>query len=179
MDYDEYESSLSQQGSSMALAGLIHNHTYLASDSSHSQDPTLHPYSYKNRQLKKKLAAESENMSAAAMNKQQETRDEQLLKANNIQIDLFHVINSSAEELSELINVYRLNKDQVNVIKDIRRRGKNKVAAQICRKRKLDSIDTLREDVDRLRDMKEKLQDDHRQMQNEVISKKLDTKKKN
>ena len=39
------------------------------------------------------------------------------------------------------------NPFQVKLCRDIRRRGKNKVAAQNCRKRKLDTIEELQSQV--------------------------------
>ena len=50
------------------------------------------------------------------------------------------IINSSVEEFNQMISNKKLTNDQIKLIRDIRRRGKNKVAAQNCRKRKLDII---------------------------------------
>jgi nuclear factor erythroid 2-related factor 1/3 len=148
----------------------MHNHTYLSNSNGYSSDSnaeTYHPYSYKNKLKKQRAAAEEGSLSKAA-NRQQEIRDMQLLKANNIGLELSQVIDSSAEELSELIQACGLDKDQINVIKDIRRRGKNKVAAQICRKRKLDSIDSLKEDVTQLKELKARLHANYRMMHDEI-----------
>lgn len=46
---------------------------------------------------------------------------------------------------------------QIALIRDIRRRGKNKVAAQNCRKRKLDVIYTLEDEMTELQRMRDKL----------------------
>lgn len=51
----------------------------------------------------------------------------------------------------------QFNEAQLALIRDIRRRGKNKVAAQNCRKRKLENIVELEQDLDHLKDEKEKL----------------------
>lgn len=57
------------------------------------------------------------------------------------------IIDSSVEEFTELMNQYQLTDAQQQLIRDIRRRGKNKMAAQNCRKRKMEVIGTLEEQV--------------------------------
>ncbi len=42
---------------------------------------------------------------------------------------------------------HKLTEPQKQLIRDIRRRGKNKVAAQNCRKRKIDTISSLQDEV--------------------------------
>uniref|UniRef100_A0A3B3ZMU9 Endoplasmic reticulum membrane sensor NFE2L1 n=1 Tax=Periophthalmus magnuspinnatus TaxID=409849 RepID=A0A3B3ZMU9_9GOBI len=46
---------------------------------------------------------------------------------------------------------------QLNLVRDIRRRGKNKIAAQNCRKRKMDNLQGLEKDVTMLRRRKSRL----------------------
>jgi nuclear factor erythroid 2 len=161
--------------STAALAGLRHNHTYLNTDasdeaagSSTSLAAELHPYSYKNklkRMLKSQQQQNSSEMAAAARN---QSRDEAILKANAIDLTLEEVVETSADDFNELIRVNEFSVEQINVLKDIRRRGKNKVAAQICRKRKLDSIDSLKEEVDELKEMKSVLISEYSEISNEV-----------
>merc|ERR1712107_388440 len=50
-----------------------------------------------------------------------------------------------------------LSSDQVKLCHDIRRRGKNKVAARNCRKRKMDTIEELQSQVDQVRRRREEL----------------------
>ena len=57
------------------------------------------------------------------------------------------MIDSSVEEFSELLSKYKLSEPQNQLIRDIRRRGKNKLAAQNCRKRKLEVIQTVEDEV--------------------------------
>lgn len=55
------------------------------------------------------------------------------------------------DEFNERLSKHDLSENQLSLIRDIRRRGKNKVAAQNCRKRKLDQIISL---ADEVKDMK-------------------------
>lgn len=60
------------------------------------------------------------------------------------------IINLPVEEFNDLLASFQLNEEQLNLIKDIRRRGKNKVAAQNCRKRKMDVLLGLNDEVSSL-----------------------------
>lgn len=61
------------------------------------------------------------------------------------------------DEFNERLSKYDLSEAQLSLIRDIRRRGKNKVAAQNCRKRKLDQIISLADEVKEMRDRKIRL----------------------
>lgn len=75
----------------------------------------------------------------------------------NIPISIDDIINLPAVEFTERIIQCHLRESQLALVRDIRRRGKNKVAAQNCRKRKLDKILTLTEEVKRTRERKTRL----------------------
>jgi len=152
---------------SAAIRGFQHNHTYLDGGRLNSNETTetFHPYSYKNK-LKKML----KNMDSEEANnlRQQESRDQLLLQENQINATLAQVVDSNADEFNEIVKELQLSHEQITIIKDIRRRGKNKVAAQICRKRKIDSIESLKEDVEQLNEMKSALENEHNSINNEV-----------
>jgi hypothetical protein len=152
----------------LAMQGLMHNHTYL--NGAESQSDSYHPYSYKNK-LKKMLRNmrnQNENQDGRAA-RAFESRDEIMLREKNIYFTLSQVVESNAEEFNELLKENSsLTQEQINLIKDIRRRGKNKVAAQICRKRKIDSIDSLKEDVEQLNEMKSILNTEYELIHKEV-----------
>jgi nuclear factor erythroid 2-related factor 1/3 len=57
------------------------------------------------------------------------------------------IIDTSVEEFTELLTRYRLTDAQQQLVRDIRRRGKNKMAAQNCRKRKMEVIQTIEDEV--------------------------------
>ena len=47
------------------------------------------------------------------------------------------------DEFNDLLSKNDLTEEQLNTCRDIRRRGKNKVAAQNCRQRKIEQIEEL------------------------------------
>lgn len=67
------------------------------------------------------------------------------------------IINLPMDEFNERLSKYDLSETQLSLIRDIRRRGKNKVAAQNCRKRKLDQIICLADEVKEVRKRKDRL----------------------
>ncbi|XP_075033089.1 endoplasmic reticulum membrane sensor NFE2L1 [Mixophyes fleayi] len=77
-------------------------------------------------------------------------RDEQRARAMKIPFSNEKIINLPVEEFNELLTKYHLSEAQLCLVRDIRRRGKNKMAAQNCRKRKLDTILNLEQEVKRL-----------------------------
>lgn len=70
------------------------------------------------------------------------------------------IINLPMDEFNERLSKFELSETQLSLIRDIRRRGKNKVAAQNCRKRKLDQINTLADEVRNMRTRRERLESD-------------------
>ncbi|XP_060516448.1 segmentation protein cap'n'collar isoform X2 [Cylas formicarius] len=96
------------------------------------------------------------------------TRDEKRARALNIPISVDDIINLPMDEFNERLSKYDLSEAQLSLIRDIRRRGKNKVAAQNCRKRKLDQILSLADEVKEMRDRKMRLMNDHEYAVNEV-----------
>ncbi|XP_033842449.1 nuclear factor erythroid 2-related factor 2a isoform X1 [Periophthalmus magnuspinnatus] len=85
------------------------------------------------------------------------TRDEQRAKALKIPFTVDMIINLPVDDFNELMSKHQLNEAQLALVRDIRRRGKNKVAAQNCRKRKMENIVGLESDLDSLQDEKERL----------------------
>lgn len=79
------------------------------------------------------------------------TRDEKRARAMKIPFSTDRIINLSVEKFNELLAKHRLSEAQLALIRDIRRRGKNKVAAQNCRQKKLDILLDLERSVEDLR----------------------------
>ncbi|XP_044741337.1 segmentation protein cap'n'collar isoform X2 [Chrysoperla carnea] len=85
------------------------------------------------------------------------TRDEKRARALNVPLSVDDIINLPMDEFNERLSKFDLSEPQLSLIRDIRRRGKNKVAAQNCRKRKLDQILSLADEVKDMRDRKNRL----------------------
>ncbi|XP_071387965.1 nuclear factor erythroid 2-related factor 2a isoform X1 [Centroberyx affinis] len=85
------------------------------------------------------------------------SRDEQRAKALQIPFTVDMIINLPVDDFNELMSKHQLGEAQLALVRDIRRRGKNKVAAQNCRKRKMENIVGLEYDLDSLKEEKERL----------------------
>lgn len=94
-------------------------------------------------------------------------RDEKMAKKMNLPFSTWEVINCPVDAFTEMLARPGLTNDQVQLCRDIRRRGKNKVAAQNCRKRKLDTIEELQSQVDQVRRRKAQLLRDREQLETE------------
>ncbi|XP_024245821.1 endoplasmic reticulum membrane sensor NFE2L1 [Oncorhynchus tshawytscha] len=77
-------------------------------------------------------------------------RDERRARTMKIPFSNDLIVNLPVEEFNELLTKHRLSEAQLKLIRDIRRRGKNKMAAQNCRRRKLDVLFGLEEGVEGL-----------------------------
>ncbi|XP_051572038.1 endoplasmic reticulum membrane sensor NFE2L1-like isoform X2 [Myxocyprinus asiaticus] len=118
------------------LEHIGHDHTYNQPQSSSQKkspkQPSVDPFE------EKKL----EHLSS---------RDEKHARAMNIPFPIECIINLPVDKFNELLAKCCLNEAQLTLIRDIRRRGKNKMAAQNCRRRKLDNLLGLEHSVDGLR----------------------------
>ncbi|KAL2104248.1 hypothetical protein ACEWY4_001116 [Coilia grayii] len=85
------------------------------------------------------------------------SRDERRAMALKIPFPLEKIVNLPVDDFNELLTQYTLSDAQLALVRDIRRRGKNKVAAQNCRKRKLENIVHLEGELGQLRAQREHL----------------------
>ncbi|XP_011878750.1 PREDICTED: segmentation protein cap'n'collar-like isoform X1 [Vollenhovia emeryi] len=130
-----------QSGRSV-IEHVHHNHTYhLPAESSGSLQRPI------SRDKKVRKSEAEEHL----------TRDEKRARALSVPIAVSDIINLPMDEFNERLSKYDLSEAQLSLIRDIRRRGKNKVAAQNCRKRKLDQIISLADEVKEMRDRKIRL----------------------
>lgn len=84
-----------------------------------------------------------------------QSRDHRRALELKIPFSIEEIIESPVETFNEMLNAHKLTEAQLTLIRDIRRRGKNKVAAQNCRKRKVNVIVNLsdeRSDLEKARD---------------------------
>lgn len=91
-------------------------------------------------------------------------RDERRARALNLPISTYDIINLPIDEFNERLTKYELTEIQLSLIRDIRRRGKNKVAAQNCRKRKLDQIMGLQYEVGTMYTRKDQMESRYQQL---------------
>ncbi|KAM4563269.1 transcription factor NF-E2 45 kDa subunit [Odontesthes bonariensis] len=85
------------------------------------------------------------------------SRDERRAMALKIPFPIQNIINLPVDDFNELLTEHTLTDTQLALVRDIRRRGKNKVAAQNCRKRKLESVIHLERELNQLQAQREHL----------------------
>ncbi|KAM4047855.1 transcription factor NF-E2 45 kDa subunit isoform 1-T4 [Anomaloglossus baeobatrachus] len=97
------------------------------------------------------------------------SRDERRAVAMQIPFPTDRIVNLPVEDFNELLSRYTLTESQMALVRDIRRRGKNKVAAQNCRKRKMENISILEKEIGHLMTEREELRREREQVEN-IIS---------
>uniref|UniRef100_A0A8C6TTS1 Endoplasmic reticulum membrane sensor NFE2L1 n=1 Tax=Neogobius melanostomus TaxID=47308 RepID=A0A8C6TTS1_9GOBI len=137
------------------LDNISHNHTYnLPLSSPFSDRPEL-PLSSVKKTIRDKH--NSKLQPPPDLLDKHASRDERRARSMKIPFSNEKIINLPVEEFNELLAKHHLSEAQLALIRDIRRRGKNKMAAQNCRKRKLDTIIHLEQNVQELRRDKARL----------------------
>lgn len=98
-------------------------------------------------------------------------KDEKLARENGIQLSIKQdIVDPPMDEFNDMLSKEDLSEEQLNICRDIRRRGKNKVAAQNCRKRKLEQIDELQKKVEEARQRRQILRSEHEQLRKVYVS---------
>lgn len=130
---------------------VFHDHTY------HLQPGAPEPTSESLTRTK------SQKISGCLDSDRNLSRDEQRAKALHIPFSVDEIVRMPVDSFNSMLSRHYLSDLQVSLIRDIRRRGKNKVAAQNCRKRKLDIILNLEDDICNLQTLKETLKNEQDQ----------------
>ncbi|XP_041267525.1 nuclear factor erythroid 2-related factor 3 [Onychostruthus taczanowskii] len=138
------------------LQQFLHNHTYNQLPSHAASTPEHHQQMW----MKKSNEVKERYHNSTAANR---SRDEWRAKALRIPFSVEEIVSMSVDSFNTMLAKNQLTETQVSLLRDIRRRGKNKVAAQKCRKRKLNAILNLEEDVCNLQTQKESLKKEHSQ----------------
>ncbi|XP_058686832.1 nuclear factor erythroid 2-related factor 3 isoform X2 [Poecile atricapillus] len=138
------------------LQQFLQNHTYNQLPNQTASTPQHHQQMW----MKKSNEVKDRCHNSAATN---QSRDECRAKALRIPFSVDEIASMSVDSFNAMLAKNQLTETQVSLLRDIRRRGKNKVAAQKCRKRKLNAILNLEEDVCNLQTQKETLKKEHSQ----------------
>ncbi|KAM7386153.1 hypothetical protein PAMA_008997 [Pampus argenteus] len=141
------------------LEHIIHDHRYNQPFSSISSPPlgkmtTKHTRSSLRHENDKPYHCSS---SRYITNSKIRNRDERHARALKIPFSNELIVNLPVDDFNELLANYQLNEEQLTLVKDIRRRGKNKIAAQNCRQRKLGTLLGLEEEVSELKHRRSRL----------------------
>ncbi|KAG1942382.1 nuclear factor erythroid 2-related factor 2b isoform X3 [Pimephales promelas] len=153
---DELESIQSDYSDLLPLS--LHSETveaaiYESAMCAHSQHQTQNESTPENSQKEPQSNFTTANRAAGV---RRACRDEQRARALGLPISVHDIINLPVEAFNEAIGSCKLNNAQHALIRDIRRRGKNKMAAQSCRKRKLNSLVDLEDEIEVLKREKDK-----------------------
>uniref|UniRef100_A0A2I3GLK2 Nuclear factor erythroid 2-related factor 3 n=1 Tax=Nomascus leucogenys TaxID=61853 RepID=A0A2I3GLK2_NOMLE len=127
---------------------IFHNHTYHLQPG--APESTSEPFLWPGKSQKirsRYLEDTNRNLS----------RDERRAKASHIPFSVDEIVGMPVDSFNSMLSRYYLTDLQVSLARDIRRRGKNKVAVQNCCKRKLDIILNLEDDVRNLQAKKQTL----------------------
>ncbi|CAK6434743.1 unnamed protein product [Pipistrellus nathusii] len=138
----------------LAFQHIFHNHTYHLQSSVPEAISESFSWPGKPQKMKSRYLNDTDrNLS----------RDERRAQALHIPFSVDEIVHMPVDSFNSMLSRYYLTDLQVSLIRDIRRRGKNKVAAQNCRKRKLDIILNLEDDVCNLQAKKETLKSERAQ----------------
>ena len=94
-------------------------------------------------------------------------KDEKLAREAGVSFSIDQIVGLPMDEFNDLLSKQDLTEEQLNLCRDIRRRGKNKVAAQNCRKRKIDQVEELQKRYQESREQGKKLALIHKQAKSE------------
>jgi len=92
------------------------------------------------------------------------TKDEKRLREAGVQLNIKDVIGLPMEDFNSLLSQAKMTEQQQELCRDVRKRGKNKWAAQNCRKRKIDQLDELSERLMKAQQRRNKLREDHERL---------------
>ncbi|XP_036982415.2 nuclear factor erythroid 2-related factor 3 isoform X2 [Artibeus jamaicensis] len=137
----------------LAFQHVLHNHTYHLQPNAPESTSESSLWPRKSHKISRYLNDTDRHLS----------RDERRAEALHIPFSIDEIVHMPVDSFNSMLSRHYLTDLQMSLIRDIRRRGKNKVAAQNCRKRKLDIILNLEDDVCNLKAKKETLKSERAQ----------------
>ncbi|XP_054240811.1 nuclear factor erythroid 2-related factor 3 [Indicator indicator] len=154
-DHVEYPGD-SECSKKATLKQFLHKHTYHQLPSQAASTPVLH------QQMWMKPSKEVKERCCNTTDKKLSS-DAHHANSLTIPFSVDEIVSMPVDSFNTMLAKNQLPHTQVSLLRDIRRRGKNKVAAQNCRKRKLKAILNLEEAVCNLQTQKESLKREHSQ----------------
>ncbi|XP_051992241.1 endoplasmic reticulum membrane sensor NFE2L1-like isoform X1 [Xyrauchen texanus] len=127
---------------------IWHDHTYSVPQ---AQNSTSVSWDQPINSIKQEIMSEDED------EPEEMSRDERRVQELGLSFSAFQIVNMPVDDFLELLDRQSLSGSEVTLLRDVRRRGKNKLAAQNCRKRKLDAIMGLQDEVEGLAAQREAL----------------------
>lgn len=121
---------------------INHNHSY-------PLKPGLEPKDYSKKN--------GYNNNREGKHKGPQSKDHKRIQEMNVPFTVDQIVNTPVEEFNEMLTRHKFSDQQLQLIRDIRRRGKNKVAAQNCRKRKIGVIEHLEDEMTTMEKVRDKL----------------------
>ncbi|XP_035866367.1 nuclear factor erythroid 2-related factor 3 isoform X9 [Phyllostomus discolor] len=138
----------------LAFQHVLHDHTYHLQPSAPESTSESFSWTGKSHKIRSRYLDDTDRHLS---------RDERRAEALHIPFSIDEIVHMPVDSFNSMLSRHYLTDLQVSLIRDIRRRGKNKVAAQNCRKRKLDIILNLEDDVCNLKAKKETLKSERAQ----------------
>jgi len=93
-------------------------------------------------------------------------QDSSRARALGIDIPVFKLITAKVEDFNAMLK--SSTPDQVALMRDIRKRGKNKVAAMNCRRRKMNRLDNIQDKVTNLVRIRDQLRNEEADLLDEI-----------
>merc|ERR550534_2341791 len=93
-------------------------------------------------------------------------QDSSRARALGIDIPVFKLITAKVEDFNAMLKCS--TPDQVALMRDIRKRGKNKVAAMNCRRRKMNRLDNIQDKVTNLVRIRDQLRNEEADLLDEI-----------
>lgn len=120
-----------------------------------------------------KMAAPSKKKVASGKKKVPASKKMVAFRSVKVETPIVDISDDAIVEMTvNDFNAYveTLTEEQAKYVRDVRRRGKNKEAARVCRKRKLDVLDELDDELEKLKLERQKVLDEQKTILEETAT---------